>query len=271
MTLEGKVATALRTDKGRVRDHNEDSVRENPEIGLIVLADGMGGHNAGEVASALAVHTILDSVAAGWSLRNEMKFGSDGPEGTLLRRAVEIAHETIRDQAERQPQYQGMGTTVVACLLHDDRIIVAHVGDSRLYRLRKEKLEQITQDHSLVEDLIAKGFYSRAEAHQNVRRNILTRALGSGEAIVVDVLIEPVEQGDLYLLCSDGLTEMVPDEQIRLTVLQFSDSLNDAADNLVRLANENGGKDNVSVALARIDRSFAVKGSGLVDKLKAWI
>jgi len=269
MALEGKIATALRTDKGQVRDHNEDSVREDADIGLIVLADGMGGHNAGEVASAMAVHTILESVTVGWALRSEMKSGSDGPEGALLRKAIEIAHETICNQSETHPQYQGMGTTVVACLLYDNQLIVAHVGDSRLYRLRDKKLEQMTRDHSLLEDLIAKGFYSREEAAQNVRRNILTRALGSGDDIIVDVLIEPAEAGDLYLLCSDGLTEMVPDEQICLTLLEFSDRLNTAADTLVRLANENGGKDNITVALARIDRSFSK--TGLYQKLRAWI
>lgn len=269
MALEGKIATALRTDKGRVRDHNEDSVREDPDLGLIVLADGMGGHNAGEVASAMAVHTILESITVGWALRAEMKAGSDGPEAALVRKAVEIAHETIRNQSESQPQYQGMGTTVVVCLLYDNQLIVAHVGDSRLYRLRHKKLEQMTQDHSLLEDLVAKGFYSRDEAAQNVKRNILTRALGSGEEVIVDVLLEPAETGDLYLLCSDGLTEMLPDDQIRLTLLEFSDRLNAAADTLVRLANENGGKDNVSVALARIDRSFSQ--TGLYQKLRAWI
>jgi protein phosphatase len=148
-------------------------------------------------------------------------------------------------------------------------LIAAHVGDSRLYRLRGSQLEQTTRDHSLVEDLIAKGFYSREEAHQNVRRNILTRALGSGDHLIVDVLSQPAHAGDIYLLCSDGLTEMLSDEEIRLTLQKFSASLNQAAEQLITLANEHGGKDNVSVALVRVEQPFT--GKSLYEVLKAWI
>jgi serine/threonine protein phosphatase PrpC len=270
MSPAGKLTTALRSDKGRVREINEDAVAEAPELGLVVLADGMGGHNAGEVASALAVNTILDSVRAGWPYRSELPpDAAGGAEGALLRRAVEVAHAAIREMADSQPQYEGMGTTVVTCLLHDGRAIVAHVGDSRLYRLRGGELRQITRDHSLVEDLIAKGFYSREEARQNVRRNILTRALGSGDSVTVDLHAEPAEVGDVYLLCSDGLTEMVNDEQIRLTLQKFSANLDHSADQLVTLANEHGGKDNVSVALVRVEQPFA--GKSLYQVLKAWV
>lgn len=269
MPTESKLTTVLRSDKGRVRDHNEDYVAEAPELGLVVLADGMGGHNAGEVASEIAVNTILDSVRAGWQYRGEIKTGQAAPEVELLRKSVEIAHSAIREKADTDPKCQGMGTTVVACLLHEDRLIVAHVGDSRLYRLRGGKLQQITQDHSLVEDLIAKGFYSREEARENVRRNILTRALGSGDSIIVDVLDEAAETGDTYLLCSDGLTEMVPDKDICLTLDKFSDSFEQVADRLISLANQNGGKDNVSVALVHVERIST--GKNLYQSLKAWI
>ncbi|HXG28203.1 MAG TPA: Stp1/IreP family PP2C-type Ser/Thr phosphatase [Nevskiales bacterium] len=270
MAQERKLTTVLRSDKGRVRELNEDAVAEAPELGLVVLADGMGGHNAGEVASALAVNTILDSVRAGWPYRSELQPDAiGGREGTLLRRAIEVAHAAIREMADSQPQYEGMGTTVVTCLLHDGRMTVAHVGDSRLYRLRGGELKQITRDHSLVEDLITKGFYSREEARQNVRRNILTRALGSGDRVTVDLYEEPAEVGDVYLLCSDGLTEMVNDEQIRLTLQKFSASLDQSADRLVALANEHGGKDNVSVALVRVEQPFV--GKSLYQVLKAWV
>jgi serine/threonine protein phosphatase PrpC len=268
MSLEDQLTTALRSDKGRVRDANEDSVAEASELGLVVLADGMGGHNAGEVASALAVSTILDSVRAGWPHRSELN-GQNGPEAELLRKSVEVAHSAIREKADSQPQYQGMGTTVVACLLHDNNAIIAHVGDSRLYRLRNDTFKQVTHDHSLIEDLIAKGFYSREEARQNVRRNILTRALGSGDSVQVDVQSESAHTGDIYLLCSDGLTEMVSDEEIRLTLQKFSASLDKAAEQLVTLANQHGGKDNVSVALIRVEQAFA--GKSLYQTLKAWI
>lgn len=269
MSVEDKITVVTRTDKGRVRDHNEDAVAHARDLGLVVLADGMGGHNAGEVASEIAVSTILDSVRAGWEYRTEIKSGQAAPEVELLRKSVEVAHSAIRDKADSKPQYQGMGTTVVSCLLHDDRIIIAHVGDSRVYRFRGNSLKQVTQDHSLVEDLIAKGFYSREEANQNVRRNILTRALGSGDTVQVDVMNEDVAVGDIYLLCSDGLTDMVEDENICLTLKKFSASLNQAADQLVTLANQNGGKDNVSVALIRVDQAFS--GNSLYQALKAWI
>jgi protein phosphatase len=269
MRHSDQITTVLRTDKGRVRDHNEDAIAEAPELGLVVLADGMGGHNAGEVASTLAINTILESMRAGWPLRGEMAATEMPSESALLRKSIEVAHAAIHEMAESQPQCQGMGTTVVACLLHDGRMHVAHVGDSRLYRLRGGTLTQITRDHSLVEDLIAKGFYSREEARQNVRRNILTRALGSGDNLQVDVLNEPAEVGDIYLLCSDGLTEMVSDEDIRLTLQKFSASLNQAAERLIALANEHGGKDNVSVVLVRVEQPFA--GKSLYEVLKAWI
>lgn len=267
MPVQCKLSIVLRTDTGRVRDHNEDSVSAAPEIALAVLADGMGGHNAGEVASALAVNTILDHMRAGCA-----GVGEDADEPSrveLLRSSVEAAHDAIRQKADGQPQYEGMGTTVVACLVHGDRMIVAHVGDSRLYRLRGGKLDQVTRDHSLIEDLIAKGFYSREEARQNVRRNILTRALGSGDTIQVETGSQPVAAGDIFLLCSDGLTEMVTDEQINLTLHRYSDSLEQVADRLVQLANENGGKDNVSVILLRIDQVSS--GKSLYQALKAWI
>ncbi len=269
MSQEGQLTTALRSDKGRVREANEDSVAEASELGLVVLADGMGGHNAGEVASAIAVSTVLDSVRAGWPYRSEIGASQNRPEAELLRKSIEVAHAAIRDKADSQPQYQGMGTTVVACLLHDENAIIAHVGDSRLYRLRNDVFKQVTQDHSLVEDLIAKGFYSREEARQNVRRNILTRALGSGDNVQVDVQNEAAHAGDIYLLCSDGLTEMVSDEEIHLTLQKFSANLNKAAEQLINLANQHGGKDNVSVALIRVEQAFA--GKNLYQTLKAWI
>ena len=270
MSITDSITTVLRTDKGRVRDHNEDSVGEAPELGLVVLADGMGGHNAGEVASALAVKTILDSVRAGWPHRSEMNAGGQlRPEAMLLRKSVEVAHSAILEMAESKPQCEGMGTTVVVCLLNEGQLTVAHVGDSRLYRLRKKEFTQITRDHSLVEDLIAKGFYSREEAAQNVRRNILTRALGSGDKLAVDVLDDPAEVGDIYLLCSDGLTEMLPDKEISLTLQRFSDNLVKAAEQLITLANQRGGKDNISVVLVRVEQSFS--GKSLYQSLKAWV
>ena len=150
-----------------------------------------------------------------------------------------------------------MGTTAVVCLFHDDCVTTAYVGDSRLYRFRDGVLEQVSRDHSLVEELIDRGFYSREEAAEHVSKNIVTRALGVEPEVDVDIIEEPVQIGDIYLLCSDGLSDMVDSDQIRLTLEQFADNLNEGALALVEKANEAGGKDNISVVLARVDGSFA--------------
>ncbi|MES0874071.1 Stp1/IreP family PP2C-type Ser/Thr phosphatase [Sinimarinibacterium thermocellulolyticum] len=272
MALKGKVATALRSDTGRVRGNNEDAVGEDPDIGLLVLADGMGGHNAGEIASGISVTTVLDVVRRRWAQLRHGEVDADSGhsvEALTLRAAIEQAHRAIHTLAQSQPQCAGMGTTIVACLLHDDRMSIAYVGDSRLYRLRNGKLEQITRDHSLVEELIARGHYSRADAERLVRKNIVTRALGVEPEVAIDLIEDTVEVGDLILLCSDGLSDMVSDELIGLTLAKHAATLDYAADALVTLANTRGGKDNVSVALARVDRSFA-RGRRWYERLIDW-
>lgn len=262
MALKGKIATALLTDVGRVRENNEDAVAEDPEIGLLILADGMGGYSAGEIASGIAATTVLDVVRRRWpGIRHGQVDSASGysQESLLLREALELAHTTIYQVSQSQPQCAGMGTTAVVCALHDDRMSIAYAGDSRLYRLRDGRLEQITRDHSLVEELVARGHYSREDAMQLVRRNIVTRALGVEATVEVDLIEEGLEPGDIVLLCSDGLTDMLDDDTIRLTLVEFADNLGLAAEALVRKANERGGRDNVSVALARIDARFPLK------------
>jgi protein phosphatase len=272
MALKNKVATALLSDPGRNRPNNEDAIGEEPDIGLLVLADGMGGYNAGEIASGIAVTTVRDVVRREWPrVRHgevDEKTGY-GNETLLLRTAVEAAHTTIHQVAQSQPQCAGMGTTIVTCLLHDDRLSIAYVGDSRLYRLRNETLEQITRDHSLVEDLIARGHYSREDAEKLVRRNIVTRALGIEDKVEVDLIEDPLQIGDILLLCSDGLTDMVDNQTIALTLKQFTGNLAQAAEKLVEIANERGGKDNVSVVLARVDGSFS-RGRRWYERLIEW-
>lgn len=272
MALKDKVATAVLSDPGRVRGNNEDAVAEDPEIGLLVLADGMGGYNAGEIASGIAVATVLDTVRREWPNLKRGEIDADSGysgEAALLKTAVETAHSTIYHVAQSQPQCQGMGTTIVAALLHDDRLSIAYVGDSRLYRLRAGQLEAVTRDHSLVEELIARGHYTREEATQLVRKNIVTRALGVEPEVQVDVLEEPAEVGDVMLLCSDGLNDMVPDETIALTLKKFADNLPAAAKALVEQANTAGGRDNVSVVLARVDASLA-RGRRWYERLMEW-
>lgn len=272
MALKDKVATALLSDMGRVRNNNEDAVGEDPESGLILLADGMGGYNAGEIASGIAITTVLDVSKRRFPT---LKRGEVDPESgysvesLMLKEAVEEAHRTIFQVSQSQPQCAGMGTTMVACLLHDDRMSIAYVGDSRLYRYRSGSLEQITRDHSLLEELVARGHYSREEAAKLVRKNIVTRALGVEPDVLVDILEDTIEVGDIVLLCSDGLTDMVSDGVIRLTLGKYADNLVEAAQKLIELANEGGGKDNVSVVLARADASFA-RGRRWYERLMEW-
>lgn len=272
MGAKNKLATALLSDTGRVRKNNEDAVGEDRDLGLLILADGMGGYNAGEIASSLAVSTVHDTVRREWKkLKHGEIDASSGHshEALLLKSAVELAHKTIHQVSQTQPQCAGMGTTVVTCLFHHDRLSIAYVGDSRLYRLRNGSLEQVTRDHSLIEELIARGHYNREEAKKMVRKNIVTRALGVEADVKVDVIEDPLEVGDLILICSDGLCDMVDDGTIRLTLSKFADNLPDAAKALVDLANERGGKDNVSVALARVDASFA-PGRRWYERLMEW-
>lgn len=257
------LAIAERTDTGCKRDHNEDCVGSDAAHGIAVLADGMGGHNAGEVASGLAIESVLrdlpgcldsldpeDETDEAWS-----------PESLATRAVIEESNRIIHDAASNQPQYQGMGTTLVVVLFHDDRLTIAHVGDSRAYRLRGGQLEQLTRDHTLLQELVDRGFYTPEEARQSLNRNIVTRALGVEARVKVDLQEDVALPGDVYLLCSDGLNDMLDDETIRLTLEEFGANLDRAAERLVEQANEHGGADNISVVLVRVIKPFSSRRS----------
>ncbi|HVT35195.1 MAG TPA: Stp1/IreP family PP2C-type Ser/Thr phosphatase [Nevskiaceae bacterium] len=272
MALKSKVATALLTDMGRVRNNNEDAIAADMDIGLLLLADGMGGYNAGEIASGIAIATITDTAHREWKNLRHGEIDADtgySVEALMLKGAVEAAHTSIYHVSQTQPQCAGMGTTIVAVILHDDRMSIAYVGDSRLYRFRQNTLEQITRDHSLIEELIARGHYTREEAAKLVRKNIVTRALGVEPDVSVDIIEDVVDVGDILLICSDGLSDMVTDETIGLTLGKYADNLELAVKELVGKALENGGKDNVSVVLARIDGSFT-RGRRWYERLMEW-
>lgn len=255
------IAFAERSDTGRKRPHNEDRVAADPGNGVAVLADGMGGHKGGEIASALAVETIIRELAT--RLPGIAAGSADddayAPESQLTRAVVTEANTVVYETARAQPQYEGMGTTLVVALFHDDRLTLAHVGDSRAYRLRGGRLELLTRDHTLMQELVDRGFYTPEEARASLNRNIVTRALGIEESVNVDLQEEIALSGDVYLLCSDGLNDMVDDETIRLTLDEFGDNLEGAADQLIRKANENGGQDNVSIVLARVLKPFSTR------------
>ncbi|MEL6448939.1 MAG: Stp1/IreP family PP2C-type Ser/Thr phosphatase [Pseudomonadota bacterium] len=269
MTLKGKIQFSAVTDAGRVREHNEDAIATNSDAGLLVLADGMGGYNAGEVASGIAVKTVhgLLSDAMMREKRGDIETTTGFMRQSIaLRDGVRRANKIIHQTAQSQPQCEGMGTTIVCALFWDNRVSVAHVGDSRMYRLRDGELTQITLDHSLLQELVDRGFYSEEEAQRSTNRNYVTRALGVEAQVEVEIQESAVQVGDIYLLCSDGLPDMVEDEDIHLTISTFSDNLETACKQLVSLANEHGGRDNISVMLARVTQEFPAK-RGLLSRL----
>lgn len=242
------IRLAARTDVGMVRRNNEDSYRTDDEQGIVVVADGMGGHRAGEVASRMAVDVVFGALAGAAA-------EADEPEALLgrLDRAVEEANAALCRAIAESPDLDGMGTTVVAAVFADDHIYHAHVGDSRLYRWRQGSLELLTRDHSLVQSLVDRGvFDSREQAREaGIGHNVLTRALGIDRAVEVELGSRPVQPGDIYLVCTDGLTGVLDDTVIADTLADFQDNINRAVERLIELALAGGGHDNVTVVLAR--------------------
>ncbi len=272
MSLSGRVKLVGESHTGKVREHNEDTIAFDAELGLMVLADGMGGYNAGEVASGIAVKTIVNLVRD--AAEREDLSATDTATGLtrrsiVLRDAVQRANKVIFQTAKTQPQCEGMGTTVVGALFYDDRVAIAHVGDSRMYRVRDNKLEQVTTDHSLLQELVDRGFYSPEEAQRAANKNYVTRALGVEPAVEVEIQETVVQKGDRYIICSDGLSDMVEDADIHLTVNTFGANLETVAKQLVQLANDNGGRDNVSVLMAQVMEPFPAR-RGVVGKVLRW-
>ncbi|MEZ5499924.1 MAG: Stp1/IreP family PP2C-type Ser/Thr phosphatase [Steroidobacteraceae bacterium] len=272
VSLAGKLKFVGETDTGRVREHNEDAIAFDPDIGLLVLADGMGGYNAGEVASGIAVKTVVNLVRE-FLTRENMK-AIDAATGLsrpsiILRDAIARANKIIFQTARSQPQCEGMGTTIVGALFYDNRISIAHVGDSRLYRIRGGRVQQVTSDHSLLQELVDRGFYTPEEAQRAANKNYVTRALGVEPAVDVDIQEVAVEKGDHFLVCSDGLSDMVQDDDMHLTLSTFGANLEAVAKQLIQLANNNGGRDNISVIIAEVVDGFPAERR-LVDRVLSW-
>ncbi|WP_455384578.1 Stp1/IreP family PP2C-type Ser/Thr phosphatase [Acidihalobacter prosperus] len=261
------------TDRGRVRSKNEDHVSTDADIGAFVLADGMGGHRGGEVASAIAVNTVLEHLKLQLPQlvpgEIDESLGYTG-ESLVAREAVIQANHKIYDAARQQPQYEGMGTTLVVAVFYLDRLSIAHVGDSRLYRFRQGQLEQLTSDHTMRQELVDRGFYTEQEARSMVQRNLVTRALGVDESVAVDIQEELVLPGDLYALCSDGLYDML-DEKIIARSLGACNDLQRCAQELIDLANSNGGKDNISLILVRPSTDSAPQRRPWYRRIGEWL
>jgi serine/threonine protein phosphatase PrpC len=250
-----------KTDSGRARENNEDAVAFDEATGLAVLADGMGGYNAGEVASGMATELIMSEMKRWLSEVGSRVNVRD------IRRAIEIcvdnANRSIFNAAAGNPQYAGMGTTLVVGVFHDARLLVGHIGDSRCYRLRAGELSQITKDHSLLQEQIDAGLITPQQAATSANKNLVTRALGVEDEAMLELNEYAVESDDLYLMCSDGLSDMVPDEGIA-TILRTTDTLTQKADQLVALANANGGRDNITVLLVQV--GVTVEKRGLIAR-----
>ena len=271
MNVREALEIVSQTHPGMVRSHNEDSVVYDASCGLAVLADGMGGYNAGEVASGITISLMSTEIKQRLSgVRPEGKNENAEDIGVaLLRESVQKANAAIFSAAKSQPQYDGMGTTVVSALFYDNRVAVAHVGDSRMYRLRGDSFETITHDHSLLQEQIDGGLISKEDARLSRNKNLVTRAVGIDTAVEVETHVHEVQVGDVYLLCSDGLNDMVEDEDMGSALGMLKANLTLAADQLIEMANDNGGRDNVSVILVKINGDFAAP-RGWLEKFMLW-
>jgi protein phosphatase len=249
------------TDTGRVRQNNEDSVTFDDATQLAVLADGMGGYNAGEIASGMAT-AFIKSELTRW-----LSEAGENASPRQLRRAIEVcvdnANRSIFNAAHGNPQYSGMGTTLVLAVFRGSRLLLGHIGDSRCYRLRGKEFLQISKDHSLLQEHLDAGLLTQQQAAASTIKNLVTRALGVEDATLLELNEHQVEADDLYLICSDGLSDMV-DDPVLAEILNNGSSLEEVAAELVRIANENGGRDNISILLVKA--SAAPEKRGLISR-----
>jgi len=252
----------IRTDPGLARENNEDSVTFEETTCLGVLADGMGGYNAGEIASGMAT-TFIKSELGRW-----LSQAGRHANAREVRRAMEIcvdnANRSIFNAANSNPQYSGMGTTLVLGVFQDGRLMLGHIGDSRCYRLRGSEFAQITKDHSLLQEQMDAGLITPEQAATSTNKNLVTRALGVEDAVLLEVNEHKIEAGDIYLMCSDGLSDMVDDESIG-KLLESEGTLEQKAVLLIDAANANGGRDNISVLLAQANSQTTKRG--LISRL----
>ena len=271
MNLSQSLQSASHTDPGRVRDHNEDCIESRPEIGLFVLADGMGGYNAGEVASGMATSLIADGLQESWKPADVQRLSREDAKALsekLIREQIGRANNAIFTTSQNNPECAGMGTTLVVCLFYDNFLTVAHIGDSRLYRLRGEAMEQVTRDHSLLQEQLDSGLITPEEAKLSQNKNLVTRALGIDPTVDAEIHVYETQPDDSYVLCSDGLSDMVEDEEIRLTLITLKQNPNLTVQQLIQAANDNGGRDNISAMLIRVAEPYGVP-RGWLARFKA--
>lgn len=244
------------TDRGMVRPGNEDALLIDERTGLCVVADGMGGHKGGEVASRLAVDVMRDYIAQvtdGSTAFMGTVAAQFSREANLLASGIRLANRAIYEAAAANPAWQGMGTTIVTLLIRGDRAAVAHAGDSRLYLLRDSNLQQLTADHSLVAEQVRQGLLTPEEAARSTRKNVITRALGQWEELEIDMQDLELRDGDQLLLCTDGLSGMVTDQEIG-ALMRAHKAPEAACRALIEVANSYGGKDNITAVVVALTR-----------------
>ncbi|MGD8988751.1 MAG: Stp1/IreP family PP2C-type Ser/Thr phosphatase [Syntrophobacterales bacterium] len=259
-----KIHSAGLTDIGRKRDNNEDTFYADDKVGLYIVADGMGGHRAGEVASSTVVSSVKDYMEAFHTspVAKDAKEGNMSPAATAVSHSIELANRVVFQLSQDQGSYKGMGSTAAVAYMHGDTLVTANVGDSRIYLIRADGIEQLTQDHTLLAEHMRKNPNWDPNSASIPMKHILVRAVGIHETVETDVYeIQPLP-GDLILMCSDGLTDMLSDEEIHQAVLEGG-ALEEVCDRLVEMANERGGLDNITAVLMLLQK----EGKGLLQKL----
>lgn len=253
MSYQRVLEFAALSDTGLVRSHNEDAIIVCADYGCAILADGMGGYNAGEVASAMTAQIIADYLC---SKMDAIWFPSMGPRplamGRWITESIELANLNVLYAAQTNPGYAGMGTTVVVACCLQDKLLLAHVGDSRAYRYRDGKLTKLTQDHSVLQEQINAGLISEEDARYSSIKNLITRAVGTVEEVQIELHTHHTEEEDLYLMCSDGLTDMLEHDEILSVIRHYGSDLNRCCEALIDGAKDKGGLDNISAILFRL-------------------
>jgi protein phosphatase len=241
--MELRILCIGKSDVGLKRSNNEDAFVSRPDLGFCSVADGMGGAAAGEVASRMFMETVSEVFS---------DKGSSGDPEERVKRAFSLANQRMLDHVAAHPKHSGMGCTAEILAVSGEDILIGHVGDSRTYRLRNGELRQLTQDHSLVQEQINQGLISETEARTHAMRNVILRAVGTKQAVELDILKGKGIAGDIFLLCSDGLADMVDDAAMQ-NVLNQGGDLQTQADRLIALAKAAGGKDNITVVLVKVE------------------
>lgn len=263
---------ASATHAGAIRTCNEDSIASDNELGLLVLADGMGGYKSGDVASSIATGLVMDYLKPTLDeiTPASVRSAQVSAEALAVKYTLKKTNLAIHKTAQTDNKYAGMGTTIVLILFHHDLATIAHVGDSRLYRLRDSRLELLTHDHSLLQQQVEMGLISTEDAKVSHNRNLVSRALGVAAEIRIEISEHPVQANDIYLLCSDGLNDMVDDADIALALGELRGNLPLCVNQLIQMANDNGGHDNVSVLIAKV-QGRSTGWRALMENMANWL